>query len=55
VENENRFYYNEILVSNCVFVGESNTPIVNETLQNYLKKEMVLNLFLNIKVFNLWL
>jgi len=31
VDNGNRFYYNEILVSNCALVGESNTPIGYET------------------------
>jgi len=54
VDNGNRFYYNEILVSNCAFIDESNILIDYETLQKLSKKSMVLNLFLNIKVFNFW-
>jgi len=38
VDNGNRFYYNEILVSNCALVGESNTLIDYETLQKLSKK-----------------
>ena len=38
VDNGNRFYCNEILVSNCAFVGESNTLIDYETLQKLSKK-----------------
>ena len=38
VEKGNKFYCNEILVSNCAFVGESNTLIRYETLQELSKR-----------------
>ena len=38
VADGNKFYCNEVLVSNCAFVGESNTLIRYETLQDLSKR-----------------
>jgi len=54
MDNGNPFYYNEILVSNYEFVGESILLLIMKLYKKYLKKYMVLNLFLNIKAFNFW-